>query len=129
MNKIPHHPYEEKFPEGMVSFVDQYYDLLDWADFCEKYKQKDTVPDNDRVFRMWIENINRFLKTRFVYENGVPEYERVEDLPVKQMLLALECLGYRIGINIHTGGYSFAELYKERMQDHLKNKIAKLRAI
>lgn len=105
------------FPKEMVRFVDLYMDQLNFPVFFANYRKIDTIADNNRVFRMWSALIRHFLKTEFALKSGEePQYKRVEDLPPEELYKTLDCLGISIGVNPHTGGYSFAELYQKRIQ-------------
>ncbi len=99
------------YHKKMLKFVNLYYDLFDCNEFIKKNTKNvnpilDVYPQRGRLLRRYLPNIIQFINTKDIHSGVV-----VKELPEEELLEMLQCLGYVIGINEHTGGENFAKLY------------------
>ena len=107
--------YKKMFHPNLMLFTENYYKSFDYNEFITKNntKNKKLYNVNSPEIDIYLPNIKKFLNTPFILKNKNPIYNHIEkimDLPEKELELALECLGYMIGINKHLG-VSFYDLY------------------
>lgn len=103
--------YDDKYPEGLKSFVGQWLDQglhLRIQEMCGPGKK--LWRDNcDMRFVYYYNLVNTFLNARFEDQTM---YTKVRDLPEEDRFLAVDCLGCFLGMNPHNGNIHLLEIVK-----------------
>ena len=96
--------------KGLRSFVDQYYELFDYNTLIRRNAGHENV-----IYDVYLPNIKQFLNTEFTWPAGRPSHipmniKYVRDLPREDLVVAVEYLGYVLGIHSRGGCIRFGEL-------------------
>lgn len=108
-----------QFPKGMLKFVSLYLD----AEPQLKIQKECSVGgkyynENSNMFHVYFILLLRdFINTEFQDQTY---YKKVKDLPEGEILSAIECLGYLLGMNKHNGNehpLNMIQQYGLKLQD------------
>ena len=110
MDYIKH--YNKKYPEGLKNFVHIWVQ----SGIQQKIQQqaqdsRSRYPKNTDMRIIYYYNlIDKFLNTEFQDQKI---YNRVNDLPQEDQLLAIDCLSWYLGMNPHNGNYHLLQIVKK----------------
>ena len=100
--------YKDKFPDGLMRYCILF--INDNKTIIQLQLEAQINPEIDMRYKYYQLLINKFLDTPFKDQSI---YKSIRYMPLKEQILAVECLGHSLGMNPHNGNVHLLQIIEK----------------